>query len=268
MTRKVADLAVIIPSHEKTDTLLKAIDSVFAQTTHPSIVLVATKDVLSTIDDDRAQRMTLVEAGEDTSYPALVNQGIEAAKELEGVNWFTILEHDDELLPKAVENFVAYSSHDPETPVWSGLGLHVNRGNGDGPPELKSMLNDAAWAPNIMETPGTTDFNAMLRMNFVFLNGCFFKFEVVDEVGLLKPNMKMFADYEFLLRVVYNGHDIRSIPKATHYHYAGGKMTQDLNGTKREETEFWVTAARKEYFYEFDREIAYEPAEETETAEA
>jgi hypothetical protein len=130
------------------------------------------------------------------------------------------------------------------------------------------MANEACWAANIMETPGIFDFNAMLRLNFMLLTACFFKLEILEEIGQLKPNMTYFYDYEFLLRVVYNGHEVRAIPKATHYHFTNGEAIGNHHELSKDEADFWQNAARKEYFFEFDRELAYEPPKENETTEA
>lgn len=259
-----ADLAVIIPTHEKTDALVEAMDSVFALKEKPHLIVVGPEDVLATINEKRAELCTLVAENDNTSYANLVNKGIEAARTIEDtpIEWITILEHDDKLLPFAGKLFDEYTNHFTEESFFAGLTLIVspeNRENGGNPPALEALANDAAWAPNVMETPGLVDFNAMLRMNFVLLNACFFKLSMVDEIGMLKTNMKHFSDYEFILRAVYNGYNIRAIPKATHYHYSGGKATQIQRQLDSAEGEFWVSAARKEYFFEFDRELVYEP---------
>lgn len=267
----MADLAYIIPTHKKTDTLVEAVDSALAQEGKPTVIVVGPSDVLKTLGKDRSEHVVLVEAEDDTSYAALVNLGLaKAGEEDVGAEWVSILEHDDALLPYATRLFGEYRDHFSETNVFAGLTLVVEgeERKKDQAPALKALANEAAWAPNIMEEPGVVDFNAMLRMNFVLLNSCFFKLELLDEVGVFKTNMKHFGDYEFLLRLVYNGYNIRAIPKATHYHYTGGEGSKAQQSLTKDEGSFWVGCARKEYFFEFDRELEYTPTQETETSEA
>lgn len=268
--KTTSNLAYIIPAHKLHPGLTAAIDSVLAQSPKANLILVTPKDeVYPSISDARLEKLTLVNAEGDRSFPALVNLGIEAAKGMENVEWISILEYDDALLPYATAVFEKYRDRFDQTPVFAGLTLIVDPGDRTKdqtqPPALQQMANEAAWAPNIMEVPGIVDFNAMLRMNFVLLTSTFIKLEILDEIGNLKQNMKHFSDYEFLLRIVYNGHEIRSIPKATHYHYNNGEALTTLRSLNRDEAEFWVNAARKEYFFEFDRELSYDPVEETET---
>lgn len=274
MVSKVSNLAVIIPAHKPHAGLIPAIDSVLAQSPNKvHLYLVATQEVLDSLPDNRLEQMTLVGAPENTSFPSMVNAGIEAVRENEVVEWVSILEYDDKLLPHAGRLFEQYSAHFTDTAVFAGLTLICEPGTRGGaeedqPPALKQMANEAPWAPNIMETPGIADFNAMLRMNFVLLTSCFIKLELFDEIGVFKASMKNFSDYEFLLRVVYNGHEIRAIPKATHYHFANGEGLEQLKALDKEEGTWWVNAARKEYFFEFDRELEYAPTKGPETAGA
>ena len=74
-----------------------------------------------------------------------------------------------------------------------------------------------------------------------------------------KENFEMFYDYEWALRVVYNGGIIRSIPKATHFHAMvddGAFETQ--KALPSETVENWLGAAKREYFFEVDREINFD----------
>lgn len=279
-----SNLAYIIPAHKVDHRLLYAVESVLAQSEEALCIVVGTEEVAQRGMPQKHQKaVELVIVGNDegddnvldTSYPAMVNAGIEYLREMdEPPEWLSILEFDDKLLPHATKKFMAYRETFPEAGAFAGLGLVVEP-TGDRMPEdeskapnLKTMANEAAWAANIMETPGVFDFNAMLRLNFLLLNCCFFKLEILDEIGDLKPNMKYFYDYEFLLRVVYNGHDIRAIPQATHYHFTDGEAIKAHHDLTQDAADFWQNAARKEYFFEFDRELAYEPPEENETAEA
>ena len=237
-------LAYIIPTHSKTDTLVKALDSIFKQKEKAKVIVVGPKEVLESIDNDRSKLCVKVEENENTTYPNLVNKGIDAAKEDNEIEWVSILEHDDELLHHATELFIEYRDCYTNAEMFAGLTLLVEPSENDNPPTLKGMTNDACWAANLMETTGEFDFNALLRMGFVFLNSTFIKLSVFDTVGKLKNNFKLYSDYEFTLRAVYNGIIIRGIPKATHYHFVNGEYHKMLEKMDRDEVEFWANAAR------------------------
>lgn len=274
------DIAYIIPVHKVDHRLFYAIQSVLDQQTlaegDPSCtcIVVGTTDVIKSIPKKLVSLVHKIEENDDTSYQNLVNQGIAKAKELKA-KWVSFLEFDDKLLPKASLLLREYANFNPDALVFAGIALIVEP-NGDRtdpktestPPNLKTLANEASWAANLMETPGVFDFNALLRMNYVLINCCFFKTELFDEIGLLKPNIKYFADYEFILRTVYNGYDIYSIPKATHYHYTNGECMETIKALSKEEGTFWSTTARKEYFFVLDREIEFHQPKETESQEA
>jgi hypothetical protein len=267
-------LAYIIPAHKVDHRLLYAVESALAQSEKTYVVVACTPEVAERGLPDKynnAVNLVIVD-GDDTSMQNLVNAGLEIVKSLDDVEWFSILEFDDKVLPNATKLFMRYREVFPEFNAFAGLGL-VCESNGERNPQeelqapnLRTMANEAAWAANIMEQSGVFDFNAMLRMNFILLTCCFFKLEILEEIGQLKPNMKYFYDYEFLLRVVYNGHNIRAIPKATHYHFTNGEGISAHHSLNKTDADFWSNTARKEYFFEFDRKLVYEPTtEETET---
>ena len=94
-----------------------------------------------------------------------------------------------------------------------------------------------------------------------------FNKEKYQEVGGLKSNLKLTFGYELFLRLTHNSVKIMTIPKIGYKHmnlregsifwnYKNGedKITQD-------EARFWIDAAKKEYFYNTEREIKNEPQE-------
>jgi hypothetical protein len=268
-------LMYIIPAHKVDHRLKYAVESALAQTEQVRVVVVGPDAVINGGIPDKIKSSIdylAVDDG-DTSTQALINAGIEYAQSQDDVEWVSFLEFDDKLLPRATSLFMEYRDANEEATTFAGLALVVEP-NGDRDaeqeaqtPNLKTMANEAAWAANIMDNVGIFDFNAMLRMNFLVMTAMYFKLEIFEEIGVLKPNMKYFYDFEFLLRVVYNGHEPIAIPKATHYHFTGGEQIEAHHTLNKDEADFWSSAARKEYFFEFDRELAYEPTEEIETAE-
>ena len=143
MEPKTTNLAVIIPSHEMHPGLIPAIDSVMANSPRPQLILVGTQEVFDAIPENRLELMTLVDSPDDTSFPSMVNAGIECAQELEDVEWISILEHDDELLPGATDVFNDHRKYFSDVGMFAGLTLMCEPRQGDNPPGLKQLMNEA-----------------------------------------------------------------------------------------------------------------------------
>ena len=90
------------------------------------------------------------------------------------------------------------------------------------------------------------------------------KKEKFEEIGGMKPSMKLTFNYEFLLRATYNDTTIMTIPKVGYKHtnqrdnslFWGYKNSQD-SLLSPEEAKFWVDTAKKEYFFTTDREVSF-----------
>jgi hypothetical protein len=89
------------------------------------------------------------------------------------------------------------------------------------------------------------------------------KKQVISDFGGFKPSIKLSFVYEFLLRLTYNSVRIMTIPKIGYKHmnlrdeslfwdykYGFNKMGED-------EVKFWISTAKKEYFFVGDRQIKY-----------
>jgi hypothetical protein len=92
-----------------------------------------------------------------------------------------------------------------------------------------------------------------------------FKKEIVEDFGGFKPSIKLTFIYEFLLRLTYNSLKIMTIPKIGYKHQnmrEGSIFWNYKFGDDRvtdEEVQFWLSAAKKEYFFKNDRDIKFEP---------
>ena len=86
----------------------------------------------------------------------------------------------------------------------------------------------------------------------------------MEDFGGFKSSIKLRFVYEFLLRLTYNSVSIMSIPKLGYKHsnmregsifwnykFGEDKMLED-------EVKFWISTAKKEYFFNDDRNIKYE----------
>jgi hypothetical protein len=87
------------------------------------------------------------------------------------------------------------------------------------------------------------------------------------ENGMIKNNFKLTFGYEFLLRMTQNSVKFMTIPRIGYKHSnlrEGSIFWNYKNGDDRlteDEVKFWIDSAKKEYFFNTQREINYEPQE-------
>jgi hypothetical protein len=102
------------------------------------------------------------------------------------------------------------------------------------------------------------------------MTGSIFKTQDWEEVGGLKPSIKLTFWYEWLLRMTYKGKKVYVIPKVGYTHKLGrqGSLIEGYKKTVDEkESNFWVSVARKDYFYKNEREASkyvYDATKESE----
>ncbi|MFW9875187.1 MAG: hypothetical protein ACFFG0_18940 [Candidatus Thorarchaeota archaeon] len=264
-----SDLAVIIPLHQYDKKRLDyAIESFLAQQSKAKLFLSGPASVLDKIQYPFA--IKIIE-NEDTSYQNLCNVAIKKIQEIEDISWISILEYDDAYTKRAFTLFdnyrKAYSEMELETKLWAGLTILIkDESRNTESQKMVGMVNEAMWAGGMAEEAGIFDLNAILRNSFMFVNGCFIHKSVFEEVGYFKPSMKAFYDYEFAIRMIYNGIICRSIPKLTHKHYVREENSAQstIKSMSEDERTFWLSMSKREYFYEEDRNVQYTKNEKEE----
>lgn len=247
------NIAYIIPLHKKDEKVLRAIGSV----PKDSLVIVSTNgDIAKWLKSKKIKFDCEVtfKINEKTSYSSLVNSGILYLPD--NIDYVNILEFDDTVTPNANSVIEKYGEDWDSVDILAPLACIVKYNEDDDKPTLVGITNEASMAPQMAEEFGVFDFNMMLRTNFVFVNGCYIKPKVFKDYGLFKENFEMFYDYEWVLRMVYNGVIIKSVPMSTHFH----TLTEDgafesHKKVSRETIDKWLSCARREYFFDEDRPI-------------
>lgn len=254
-------VSFIIPVHKITDTLERAVNSIIALENagvDKHIIVVRPSDVTPPHDMPALESVEwCITNKENNSYPDLVNFGIDQVistnrdrNDGKQCNWIYILESDDEILPKALKIFKQFKDY-KTADIYAPISLIVEDSENSSTKKLLALQNEASWAQGIAEEMGFIDFNMMLRTNFLFVNNCFISLKTIEDYGKFKPELQYVFDYEFALRMVYNGAIIFAIPRATHYHYNSSEGYSSMfRNLPQDERDFWVSLARKEYFYE------------------
>ena len=263
------DITVIIPVHKLDDesgVLLKsAIQSVLNQTVQVKFFVVSPKDkALSAKIEEATNDLGVtvdvhVHEG-DTDFCSQVNYGVSKVD----TEYFSILELDDEYAKTYFANVGQYieaygaSGYLPITIVVDkdNNGLHY--------------INEAVWASGFSEKLGFLDSQSLLQYNNFIISGGVFKKAAFEEVGGLRKDIKLYFNYEFLLRYIHNDYSTMVIPKMGYKHMFDREDSlfvqykDPINGIKADEARFYLDSAKREYFFNpnvIKRELKYSVAE-------
>jgi hypothetical protein len=113
---------------------------------------------------------------------------------------------------------------------------------------------------------GVLDNAALLRYQNFNMDGMAMLKEAYQEFGGLKESMKLSFISEFLLRFTFNSCKVMIIPKLG-YKHLNDREGSLFNSYKKEltpdESRWWLSLAKKEYFHVNDRNILYEKTEKS-----
>lgn len=216
-----------------------------------------------------------VEKTDSETFSKLFNESFNYALK-NSYSWFSVVEYLDTISKNWFNTFDVFSESKTNYDVFTPITKQSNNGLFGG------FLNEACWAEGVAEEAGVFDLNMLLRMNCINVTGTVYKTDSLKQYseerdGLyypMKENLKVSCCYEFFLRFVYNDLKIFSIPRigyeynvvnnATKYDYFLSKVPTNLlnipkeeGGLTNEEYQFWLQAAKKEYFFDEQRNIEY-----------
>ena len=255
------ELGIIIPMHEfgkeNIELLKKAVASVPENT---PICLSVPKGTKPT-QFNGLSNVTLVPSTEDgTTFADLVENGVKAFSNNPDVKWFSILEFDDTYTPIWYNNAKKYIEFMPDTSVFMFLeditDFNDNKYIGFG--------NEAAWASAFSNEIGFLDNDCLQNYFDFYLTGSIFNIKDWQEVGGLKPSIKITFWYEWLLRATNKNKSVYVIPKVGYNHKLGrkGSLVEIYKETvDQDETQWWFDLAKREYFFKEDRKKEYKKEE-------
>lgn len=193
-----------------------------------------------------------------------------------GYEAFSIIEIDDAIGANWYNIANVYMQENGEV----GFFLPMIRNFQNG--ALTGLMNEAAWVEGLSEEPGKFDMNLLLRFNCANpLGGVFrvssleeYSEEKEDRLCPMKESIKISHYYEFFLRMIYNDIKMMTIPRVGYdfrvnnvqeFSHSSSKVPNNLTslpiekgGISVQETSFWVELAKKEYFFDEDRNKVYE----------
>jgi glycosyltransferase involved in cell wall biosynthesis len=257
------NISVILPVHELHDvtkaTLINAIKSVEQQIVRPDeLIIVSPKgsDALAHIQKmdmgDIKKIVKIVENDGETDYCSQVNLGVSEAKS----EWVSVLEYDDEYAKIWFKNVVEYRNAHPNVDLFLPIVIDV-----DNQGQFIGFTNEAVWANSFSDELGVLDNNALLAYQNFNIDGMVIRKSTFEEMGKLKPSIKLTFIYEFLLRLTFKDARVMTVPKFGYKHV--NQRPDSLFASYKEtmnpaEAKWWLQTAKKEYYFQNDRKITYE----------
>ena len=231
----------------------------------------------TTVSSEKKLNYT-IEQTDSKSFAATFNDAVSYAS-VNGYEYFSVVENEDVLERNWYKNFTKYATTKKDHQVFLPLSREVSNGNFIG------FYNEASWMEGLAEVSGTFDLQLMMRFNCMNVGGAVFhtesikKYSEVDESGRcksMKENVKISFIYEFFLRMIYNDLKFFSVPRIGYEHridiatdvYDGfsSKIPRDIitrpeekGGMNQEEYKFWSDIAKKEYFFDEERDLKFNP---------
>ncbi len=257
------NISVILPIHDLDDvtknSLNNAIKSVELQIVRPDeFILVVPKGsdtakYVKSLDFGEIKNIvTVAENDGETDFCSQVNFGVSVAKS----EWFSILEYDDEYAKIWFKNVVEYRNAHPNVDLFLPIVIDV-----DSQGQFIGFTNEAVWANSFSDELGVLDNNSLLSYQNFNIDGMVIRKSTFEEMGKLKPSIKLTFIYEFLLRLTFKDVRVMTVPKFG-YKYLN-QIPNSLFASYKEtmnpaEAKWWLQTAKKEYYFANDRKITYE----------
>jgi len=262
---KNENVSVILPVHDVSGDFdvwfKKAIRSVEQSVVKPSKLLIICADnkeikqYMDSWEKPTDLGLSILYNDDKTDYCGQVNYGVDKCE----TEYFSILEFDDEYSNIWFKNFDEYLKHYPDVDMFLPLVVDTDEQG-----QFLGFTNEALWAMGFSEEQGYLDNNTLLKFQNFQVSGFIMKKEKFEEIGGMKPSIKLTFNYEFLLRATYNDTTIMTIPKVGYKHtnQRTNSLFWDYKYSNEillspDEAKFWVDTAKKEYFFTTDREVSF-----------
>ncbi len=258
------DLTVILPIKSAvasffTEYFEKAIQSIQNQETQPSELIIVHTPETILVDhlnsfDFGSLNVRKIQWDLDPNFCEQVNLGVAESK----TKWVSILEFDDEYSKIWFRNVEKYSNVYEDVDCFLPIVVDV-----DDKGVFAGFTNEATFAANFSQEMGYLTNETLHNYQNFQTSGMVIKKDTFIDFGGLKPSMKLTFVYELFLRLTYNSVKIMTIPRLgyKHLNLRPDSIFWDYkfsnNKLSEEEVKFWVSTAKKEYFFVDDRNIKY-----------
>ena len=187
-----------------------------------------------------------------SDFCSQINFGVNNVK----TKWFSFIEFDDEYSNNWLKNVDEYVNSYEDVNVFLPIIVNVDEKG-----EFIGLSNEPVWANGFSDKLGYLDNDILLAyQNFNFSGFAMTKETFIDNGGL-KKSLKLTFIYEFLLRLTYKDIKIMVLPKIGYKHMnhrVGSLFNTYLSEMNSVESNWWLAQAKKEYFFNNERQITYE----------
>jgi len=197
----------------------------------------------------------LLNYSETPNFQSQINYGVENAQS----SYVSFFEFDDEYSNLWFKNVKKYINFYPEVDIFLPIVVDV-----DDKGVFLGFTNEATFAANFSQEIGYLSNDTLLQYQNFQTSGCVIKKECIKNFGGFKTSMKLTFVYEFLLRMTYNSVKIMTIPKIGYKHITMREGSifwnykNGLNSLSEDEIKFWISCAKKEFYFKDDRNIKFE----------
>lgn len=250
------DICIIIPVHEFNEDVKALLKRAINSVPKGAEIRLSCKNGLNKelTDAFKSNKNVVIYESESQEIPSdfctLVNQAVG------GTKWFSILEYDDTYTDIWFSNFKKYADNYDDISIFLPLEDLVSFKDN----KFLSFGNEPVWASSFSNEIGYIDNECLQDYFDFYMTGGIFRTSDWEELGGLKPSIKLAFWYEFLLRATANGKKIFVIPKVGYVHRLGreGSLVEEYKKNMSEkESEWWINTAKKECFFKEDRNKTY-----------
>jgi len=199
-------------------------------------------------------KVKMIEWKDEPSYSNQMNKAIEESKS----EWVSFFEFDDEYATIWFKNVLKYVNSYPNVSAFLPIVVDINdKGT------FAGFTNEATFAANFSSEIGVLTNETLLEYQNFQTSGMVIKKQVLTDFGGFKSSIKLTFGYELFLRLTYNSIKIITIPRIgyKHMNLREGSIfwnyKNSSNPLTENEVKFWIELAKKEYFFNKDREIKY-----------
>lgn len=231
-----------------------------------------------TLESDGKINYFLVQTNSD-NFSKIFNEGFNIASENE-YDFFSIIEPNDVVGLNWYAQANLYALENENISMFFPIIRNTINGVFNG------LLNEAPWAEGLAEEAGKIDLNLLQRFNCVVPIGAMFRISSIKEYSEqkddkyfpFKESIKISHYYEFLMRMIYNDVKGMCVPRIGYEFKVKGenkfkhtycKIPHNIaqipvedGGVTPIEGKFWMDLAKKEYFFDEDRNKVYEEAKQ------
>ena len=259
---------ILIPLHEFNDKvksyLTDCLNSVNNQNKiryKPNVIIVSNTRAFDGVDKFIKEtefpkiELEIIKNDTNSSFQHQMNFGSKYIK----TKYFMFLEYDDELNENYLYRFGKYYDELSDVGVILNILINVDQNN-----KPINFSNELPWSRQFNEKNtelGYINIEQLKQFSDFKISGAFINTKMFKSIGMLKTKIELAFNYEFLLRVLNSGNKIFVIPKIGCKHVEGrdGSLFKKyLTDMSIKDRGFWFDVAKKEYFFNNDRDIQIE----------